>query len=457
MEVLIRRADLDAKAVGAYPEQQLPPLVFIHGSYHAAWCWADKWMPYLSALGFDCFAISILGQGGSDVPNAPVAGTIQSHAADVSNVIRQLVGRPPVLVGHSFGGLIVQAYLADVAKDWESSKDGGWLFADSAVPLVHAPHPIAPTHPPPPHPVPLLYLSPPLSLPSLISPLPYLSPPLFLPSLISPLPDLSPPLSLPSLISPLPYLSPPLSLPSPHKPHPRELVKRYSAHAPSCCSYPSSFLSPPPRPPSCLLGSWELVKRYMRTRPMLSIKITLSLAAKLFRSSLSLCRDSFFSPALPEADVKRYQALLSDSSKLPLFDLRLLNASLPVAKPPAYCPPVMVLGAADDVIVDDQGVKETAEFFSTETVVLAGMPHDIMLDLGWKDVPCTCFFMPSFLHPSNPTNQDDQGVKETAEFFSTEAVVLPGMPHDIMLDLGWKDAADAMLQWLASHGAIPKQ
>ncbi|CAI5946422.1 unnamed protein product, partial [Closterium sp. NIES-65] len=52
---------------------------------------------------------------------------------------------------------------------------------------------------------------------------------------------------------------------------------------------------------------------------------------------------------------------------------------------------------------------------------------------------------------------DDQGVKETAEFFSTEAVVLPGMPHDIMLDLGWKDAADSMLQWLANHGAIPKQ
>ncbi|CAI5945695.1 unnamed protein product [Closterium sp. NIES-64] len=300
MEVLIRRADLDAKAVGADPEQQLPPLVFIHGSYHAAWCWADKWMPYLSALGFDCFAISILGQGGSDVPNAPVAGTVQvrsdsaqSHAADVANVIRQLVGRPPVLVGHSFGGLIVQAYLADVANNWESSKDDGVPFA----PLTGA------------------------------------------------------------------VLA---------------------------CSVPPT-------------GNMELVKRYMRTRPILSIKITLSLAAKLFRSSLSLCRDSFFSPALPEAEVKRYQALLSDSSKLPLFDLRLLNASLPVAMPPAYCPPVMVLGAADDVIVDDQGVKETAEFFSTE------------------------------------------------------AVVLPGMPHDIMLDLGWKDAANSMLQWLANHGAIPKQ
>eukprot|EP00983_Pelagomonas_calceolata_P077807 1154027-Pelagomonas_calceolata.AAC.4 len=22
-----------------------PPLLFVHGSYHAAWCWAEKWMP----------------------------------------------------------------------------------------------------------------------------------------------------------------------------------------------------------------------------------------------------------------------------------------------------------------------------------------------------------------------------------------------------------------------------
>lgn len=42
-----------------------PPLVFVHGSYHAAWCWAEHWMPFFSASGYDCYAISLLGQVGS--------------------------------------------------------------------------------------------------------------------------------------------------------------------------------------------------------------------------------------------------------------------------------------------------------------------------------------------------------------------------------------------------------
>ncbi len=33
-----------------------PPLLFIHGSYHGAWCWAVKFMPYLAAAGFNCYA-----------------------------------------------------------------------------------------------------------------------------------------------------------------------------------------------------------------------------------------------------------------------------------------------------------------------------------------------------------------------------------------------------------------
>lgn len=232
-------------------------------------------MPYLSSLGFDCYATSVLGQGGSDAPDAPVAGTIQSHAADVAHVIRQVVGRPPILVGHSFGGLIVQAYLADVAEEWASDAN-----------------------------------------------------------------QASPPF-------------PPL------------------AAAVLACSVPPT-------------GNMELVMRYMRTRPMLSIKITLSLALKMFGSNLSLCRESFFSAGFPEEELKRYQVMLRESSRMPLFDLRKLNASLPVKQPPAFAPPVMVMGAADDVVVDLQGLQETAAFFHTSPVILPAMAHDIMLDTQWK-------------------------------------------------------------------------
>lgn len=39
-----------------------PPLVFVHGSYHGAWCWRENFMPYFSAAGYDCYAISLRGQ-----------------------------------------------------------------------------------------------------------------------------------------------------------------------------------------------------------------------------------------------------------------------------------------------------------------------------------------------------------------------------------------------------------
>ena len=88
-----------------------PPLLFVHGSYHGAWCWEEKFMPYFAERGYDTYALSLRAQGGSERGNLQVAGTLESHAKDVASVISTLP-RPPIVVGHSFGGLLVQKYLA---------------------------------------------------------------------------------------------------------------------------------------------------------------------------------------------------------------------------------------------------------------------------------------------------------------------------------------------------------
>lgn len=46
-----------------------------------------------------------------------------------------------------------------------------------------------------------------------------------------------------------------------------------------------------------------------------------------------------------------YQKLMKESSRMPLFDLRKLNASLPVPPVPKSSIEVLVLGAKDDFIV----------------------------------------------------------------------------------------------------------
>lgn len=47
---------------GHHKNDELPPLVFVHGSFHAAWCWAEHWFPFFSRHGFDCYALSLLAQ-----------------------------------------------------------------------------------------------------------------------------------------------------------------------------------------------------------------------------------------------------------------------------------------------------------------------------------------------------------------------------------------------------------
>ena len=86
-----------------------PPLLFIHGSYHGAWCWEELFMPYFVGKGYAVTAVSLRGQGKSDRRDLKIAGTLDSHVADLASVISEF-DQPPVVVAHSFGGLLLQAY-----------------------------------------------------------------------------------------------------------------------------------------------------------------------------------------------------------------------------------------------------------------------------------------------------------------------------------------------------------
>lgn len=61
MEVIEQRKEKNEKR-RSEKEKENPPLVFVHGSYHAAWCWAEHWLPFFSSSGFDSYAISLLAQ-----------------------------------------------------------------------------------------------------------------------------------------------------------------------------------------------------------------------------------------------------------------------------------------------------------------------------------------------------------------------------------------------------------
>eukprot|EP01024_Parvocaulis_polyphysoides_P045297 TRINITY_DN42325_c0_g1_i2.p1 TRINITY_DN42325_c0_g1~~TRINITY_DN42325_c0_g1_i2.p1 ORF type:complete len:358 (-),score=44.81 TRINITY_DN42325_c0_g1_i2:205-1278(-) len=99
-------------------DQNKPPLIFLHGSSHAAWCFEENFLPYFSELGYPSYALSFRGQGGSDPVDGPVAGTVQDHVDDLAHFIKSLKYNQeeqldPVILAHSFGGYIAELYVSE--------------------------------------------------------------------------------------------------------------------------------------------------------------------------------------------------------------------------------------------------------------------------------------------------------------------------------------------------------
>ncbi|KAL2644989.1 hypothetical protein R1flu_012576 [Riccia fluitans] len=266
--------EIIVQKVGNESERRQTPLVFIHGSMHAAWCWAVHWMPFFSARGYDCYAISFQGQGASDVPQAAVAGTLQSHAEDIAHFIGSKFSTPPVIVAHSFGGLVTQRYLSGIGTNETWNAEGKLLPRPAGVVFV--------------------------------------------------------------------------------------------------CSTPPT-------------GNGPMVMRFLRRDFGASVKITLGFAAKMIGTSVSMCRDCLFSEDFPESELKEYMAMMKESSRIPTLDLRNVSKSLPAPRPPENAPPVLVIHAENDYIVDAEGSDETAEWYKTKPVVVPGIAHDVMLDTRWED------------------------------------------------------------------------
>jgi pimeloyl-ACP methyl ester carboxylesterase len=92
------------------PDPTKPPLLFIHGAWHGAWCWQEHWMPDAAARGWRTYAVSLRGHGGSERPARFDLATIRHYEHDVLQAITRLPA-PPVLIGHSMGGLVAQGVL----------------------------------------------------------------------------------------------------------------------------------------------------------------------------------------------------------------------------------------------------------------------------------------------------------------------------------------------------------
>jgi pimeloyl-ACP methyl ester carboxylesterase len=116
------------------------PLLFVHGAWHGAWCWEDHFLPYFAQHGYTSHAVDLRGHGKSEGGDRLRGTSISHYVSDLTQIIGKLE-RPPVLIGHSLGGLVVQKYLekhqAPAAVLLASVPPGGVLRTTLSIAVRH--------------------------------------------------------------------------------------------------------------------------------------------------------------------------------------------------------------------------------------------------------------------------------------------------------------------------------
>jgi alpha-beta hydrolase superfamily lysophospholipase len=81
---------------------------------HGAWCWEAHFLDYFAGHGFGAYAVNLRGHGKSEGREKLRWVRIADYVEDVDNAVRELPN-PPILIGHSMGGFVIQKYLEDRA------------------------------------------------------------------------------------------------------------------------------------------------------------------------------------------------------------------------------------------------------------------------------------------------------------------------------------------------------
>jgi pimeloyl-ACP methyl ester carboxylesterase len=111
----------------AQAQQSAKTFVLVHGAWHGGWCWR-RVSDLLEKKGHKVFAPTMTGLGErSHLIDAKI--NLATHVTDIVNVIKWEGLKDIVLVGHSYGGVIISG-VAEQARD----AIGSIVFLDAFVP-----------------------------------------------------------------------------------------------------------------------------------------------------------------------------------------------------------------------------------------------------------------------------------------------------------------------------------
>ncbi|WP_418317032.1 alpha/beta fold hydrolase [Piscinibacter sakaiensis] len=110
----------------------LPPIVLVHGAWGGAWIWRRVLGP-LRAAGHEVHAVTLTGDGERAHLRHPGI-TLQTHIADVVGLVEAEELDDIVLVGHSYGGMVITG-AADRLLGRGTASLRHLVYVDAMVPL----------------------------------------------------------------------------------------------------------------------------------------------------------------------------------------------------------------------------------------------------------------------------------------------------------------------------------
>ena len=92
-------------------QAQTPPILLVHGAWHGKWCYEKYFVEYLADQGLDVYAIDLPYHGEKFTSTRDLRWRSMTHYVDAVADYAEQLDSPPILVGHSLGGAVVQKYL----------------------------------------------------------------------------------------------------------------------------------------------------------------------------------------------------------------------------------------------------------------------------------------------------------------------------------------------------------